>query len=272
MSEPAPHTPPPNPSDLLDLSGRVALVTGGTRNIGRQMAELFASCGAAVGVVGQSDAEARDATVAGIETRGGRAAGVLADIADPQEVTRACDEVETALGPVDILVNSAAIRPHGAIEELTVDEWDHVMALNLRAPFLFGQLLLPGMKERGWGRIINVGGLTAIWGKPHRAHVAASKGGVMGLTIALAAESAEQGVTVNCIVPGVIDTERHTPEWYPDLDDFYQRRISRIPMARLGGPDEVASVALFLVSEMSSYMTGQTLYVAGGSYPMVRGA
>lgn len=261
-----------DPRELVDLSGRVALVTGGTRNIGREMAELFATCGAAVAVVGRSDEQALKDTVGSLEALGGPAFGTLADIGRVEEVHRAVDETVHALGPVDILVNNAAVRPHGALEELSVEDWDAVMDINLRAPFLFAQRTLPGMRERRYGRIVNVGGLSALWGKTNRAHVTASKAGVMGLTIALAAESALDNVTVNCIVPGVIDTERHTPEWYPDLDDFYQRRLSRIPMGRLGRPDEVAGVCLFLVSELSSYMTGQTLFVAGGSHPMVRGA
>ena len=261
-----------DPRELIDLSGRTALVTGGTRNIGREMAELFAACGASVAVLGSSDTDALQDTVKSLEALGQPAYGTLADLADPAQIHRAVDEVTDALGDVDILVNNAALRPHGALEELTLEDWDAVMAVNLRAPFLLAQRILPGMKARGYGRVINVGGLSALWGKTNRAHVTASKAGVMGLTIALAAESALDNVTVNCIVPGVIDTERHTPEWYPDLEDFYERRLSRIPMGRLGRPEEVASVCLFLVSELSSYMTGQTLFVAGGSHPMVRGA
>lgn len=261
-----------DPRELVDLSGRVALVTGGTRNIGREMAELFASCGASVAVIGRSDEEALKETVAALETSGQPAFGTLADLSAPEQIEGAARAISDALGPVDILVNNAAVRPHASVEELTVEDWDGVMHINLRAPFLFAQQVLPGMRERKYGRIINVSGLSAMWGKANRAHVTASKAGMVGLTIALAAESALDNVTVNCIVPGLIDTERHSPEWYPDLDDFYSRRLSRIPMGRLGRPEEIASVSLFLVSELSSYMTGQTLYVSGGAHPMVRGA
>lgn len=262
----------PDPRDLIDLTGRVALITGGTRNIGREMAVLFAGLGASVAVVGAGDEEALQETLGEVEAAGGRAFGLLADIAQPAEVHRAADAAAEALGPVDILVNNAAIRPHGPFEELSVEEWDRVMAVNLRAPFLFSQRILPGMRERGWGRIVMMAGLSMLWGKPKRPHVSASKSGLLGLTTGLAAECAEDGVTVNCIAPGVIDTERANPQWYGDLEEFYQRRVSRIPMARLGRPDEVAAAALFLVSDLSSYLTGQTLYVTGGAYPMVRGA
>lgn len=261
-----------DPRELISLDGRRALISGGTRNIGSEMAALFAGLGADVAVIGSSDAEALDATTAAIEAEGRQAFGTLADIARPEEVHRAIADAERTLGPFDILVNAAAIRPHGPLEELTLEEWDRVIAVNLRAPFLFAQRILPGMKERGYGRIINFAGLSMLWGKPGRPHVSASKSGLLGLTVGLAAECAEDGVTVNCVVPGVIDTDRGDAAWYGDLDDFYQRRVSRIPMARLGRPDEVANVALFLVSDLSSYLTGQTLYVTGGSYPMVRGA
>lgn len=261
-----------DPRDLISLTGRRALISGGTRNIGREMAVLFASLGADVAVIGSRDEDAMHETTAAIEAHGRQAFGAMADIADPAEVHRVLDASEEAIGPFDILVNSAAIRPHGPLEELTIEEWDRVMAVNLRAPFLFCQRILPGMKERGYGRIINFAGLSMLWGKPGRPHVSASKSGLLGLTVGMAAECAEEGVTVNCVVPGVIDTERADAQWYGDLDAFYERRISRIPMARLGRPDEVANIALFLVSELSSYMTGQTLYATGGSYPMVRGA
>lgn len=261
-----------DPRDLIALTGRRALISGGTRNIGRDMAVLFASLGADVAVIGSSDEQALQETTSAIEAEGQRAFGLLADIADPDEVHRAVDASEDALGPFDILVNCAAIRPHGPLEELSLEEWDRVIAINLRAPFLFSQRILPGMKERGYGRILTFAGLSMLWGKPGRPHVSASKSGLLGLTVGLAAECAEDGVTVNCVVPGVIDTDRGDASWYGDLDEFYQRRISRIPMARLGRSDEVANIALFLVSDLASYLTGQTIYATGGAYPMVRGA
>jgi 3-oxoacyl-[acyl-carrier protein] reductase len=264
----------PDPHDLISLEGRRALISGGTRNTGQEMAYLFASLGADVAVIGSRDEGAMHETVAGIESYGRTAFGAMADIADPAVVHRTIDDAEGALGgPFDILINAAAIRPHRPLEELTVEEWDRVIAVNLRAPFLFTQRILPGMKERGWGRVINFAGLSMLWGKPGRPHVSASKAGLLGLTVGMAAECAEDGVTVNCIVPGVIDTDRgEDAKWYGDLEEFYQRRVARIPMARLGTPREVASIALFLVSEMGSYLTAQTLYATGGAWPMVRGA
>jgi len=260
-------------TDLLSLDGQRALVVGGTRNIGREIAVLLARQGADVAVTGAKDAAALDETVAEITGLGRRAHGMLADIADPDEVQRSFDASQEALGPFDILVMSAAIRPHGDYASLSLEEYDRVLATNLRAPFLFTQRVLPGMQERGYGRILYFGGLAMWWGKPGRPHVNASKMGVVGLTTGFASECAQDGVTVNCLVPGVIDTERGAQAaWYGDVDEFYARRSALIPMGRLGRPDEIANTALFLVSPASSYITGQTINVSGGAMPLVRGA
>lgn len=259
--------------DLLSLEGQRALVVGGTRNIGREIAVLLAQHGADVAVTGAKDAAALDATVADITALGRRAHGLLADIADAAEVERSFRASEAAVGPFDILVLSAAIRPHGDYASLTLEDYDKVLATNLRAPFLYTQKVLPGMQERGYGRILYFGGLAMWWGKPGRPHVNASKMGLVGLTTGFASECAQDGVTVNCLVPGVIDTERgEQATWYGDLDEFYARRSALIPMGRLGRPEEIAHTALFLVSPLSSYITGQTLNVTGGAAPLVRGA
>jgi NAD(P)-dependent dehydrogenase (short-subunit alcohol dehydrogenase family) len=127
------------------------------------------------------------------------------------------------------------------------------------------------MRERRWGRIINISGLDAFWGEPGRAHVVASKLGIVGLTRALALECAKEGVTVNCIVPGVMDTDRHSRAWWPDVERFYEQVRPLIPMGRLGTIDELGEAAHFLASDMASYLTGQTLFVTGGAFPMTNG-
>lgn len=258
-------------NEPLSLEGQCALVVGGTRNIGRDIALLLAARGADVAVVKGKDAEAMDSARAEIRGRGRREHGVLADIADPDEVDRAYRECRAALGPFDILVVCAAIRPHGPYASLTREEFDRVIATNLRAPFLFTQRALPEMQERGYGRILYFGGISMIWGKPGRPHVSASKMGLVGLTTGFASEAAGDGVTVNCLVPGFIDTDRAAnAHWYGDFDAFSRQRAGLIPMGRLGRPDEVASTALFLVSREASYITGQTVNVTGGAAPMVR--
>jgi NAD(P)-dependent dehydrogenase (short-subunit alcohol dehydrogenase family) len=199
-----------------------------------------------------------------------RAKCFAADLADARGLSGLVREVESALGEVDILVNNAAIRPNPKFSEITVSDWEQVFAIYLRAPFFLSQAVLPAMIRKGWGRIINLGGTDAYWGKVRRAHGAAAKLGLIGMTRALALEVARFGVTVNVVVPGPIDTVRPRPEWYPDLETGFAERLDRIPMARLGKPEEVASACLFLASTRASYTTGQELFVSGGAVPLVR--
>jgi 3-oxoacyl-[acyl-carrier protein] reductase len=252
----------------LRLDGRVALVTGGTRNIGAGTAAALSRAGASVAVLGRADKRQLDETLKRLRETG-PAFGALVDLADPQAVMSVVDEIEDDLGPVDILVNNAGVRPRAALTDISVEAWDGVIAVNMRAPFLFAQRVVPGMMDRRWGRIINVSGLDALAGSHDRVHVTSSKGGLFGLTAALAPACALRGITVNTVVPGAIDTHRHTPEWYPDLDAFYRASEKRIAMGRLGTIEEVADTILFLVSDMASYTTGQTITVAGG-FPLVR--
>lgn len=255
----------------ISLGGRIALVTGGTRNIGLEVARAFAQCGASGTVVGNRAGEhlgviERELAIAS----GADWTAVAADLADSDAVTGLVEAATVRHGAIDILVNIAAVRPHAALESITVEDWDRVFAINVRAPFLLAQRVLPAMKQRGWGRIVNVSGIDAFWGKVNRAHVTSSKAAIDGLSRVLASEAGDSGVTVNTVVPGTIDTQREPREWWPDLDDFYARRIERIPMQRLGRPTEIADACLFLVSDLSSYITGHSLHVSGGAFPMVR--
>lgn len=254
----------------LQLEGRRALVTGGTRNIGRSIAESLADAGADIAVIGGSDKPALDATLESLRGRGVKAAGAIQPLDDPDGIRTTLKRFVDELGGIDILINNAAVRPHAPLREIGVEDWDHVFAVNLRAPFLLAQALIPGMKEQGFGRIINFSGMDAYWGRHSRAHVSSSKGGMVGLSRALASECAQDGVTVNTIVPGTIDTERHTPAWYPNAEERWARRRERIPMGRLGQIDEIADVALFIVSPRCSYITGHEFFVSGGSYPLTR--
>jgi 3-oxoacyl-[acyl-carrier protein] reductase len=250
---------------LIDMGvqGRVALVTGGARNIGKQSAIALARCGVKVGIVARTDSDRLTSAVAECREHA-PATAIAVDLADPGELSSAVDHVESELGPIDILVNNAAVRPRVPIAEITLDGWNEVMDLNVRAPFLLIQRLLDGMVERRWGRIINLSGIDAVNGSIDRVHVTTSKGALLGLTAALVPQVAKYGVTVNTVVPGAIDTERHTPEWYPEKNTFYPANIARFPMGRFGTPDEVADVIMFLASQRGSYLTGQTVVVAGG--------
>ena len=184
----------------------------------------------------------------------------------------AVSEINRDLGGIDILVNNAAIRPHARIADVSAAEWDSVMATNLRGPFFLSQAVIPGMREKQWGRIINIGGVDACWGNPQRPHVVSSKAGLVGLTRALANETARWGITVNIVVPGGFNTERQAPEGYTksDLRKLKQAHQERVPMGRVGEPDELAGAVVFLASMQASYITGQELLVSGGAFPALR--
>ena len=257
-------------AEAWGIAGKVALVSGGNRNIGRAIALALAGAGVHTAILYRQDEKAAREVCAGIAGRGVRAASFAADLADAHGLAGVVRKVESALGEVDILVNNAAIRPNPKFSEITVADWDQVFATNLRAPFFLSQAVLPAMIRKGWGRIISLGGTDAYTGKVRRAHGAAAKAGLVGMTRALALEVARFGVTVNVVVPGPTDTVRPRPEWYPDLDTGFAERLERIPMARLGRPEEVADACLFLASARAGYTTGQELFVSGGAVPIVR--
>jgi 3-oxoacyl-[acyl-carrier protein] reductase len=252
------------------IAGKVAVVTGGNRNIGRCTALALASAGADAAILYGQDEKAARKVCEEIRALGVRAAMYQADLADVERLRGIVKDIGQALGEPDILVNNAAIRPNPKFSEITVEDWDRVFATNLRAPFFLSQAVLPGMIRKGWGRIVNLGGTDAYWGKVRRAHGVSAKLGLVGMTRALALEVARFGVTVNVVVPGTIDTVRPRPDWYPGLETGFADRLERLPMARLGKPEEVAEACLFLASTLASYTTGQELFVSGGAFPMVR--
>lgn len=253
----------------IDLSGRTALVTGGTRNIGRAIAIMLARAGASVAVLGHRDPAALAGTLSEIRDTGVRAAGELVDVGNWTALRDALGRIDDELGACDIVVNNVGIRPPVSLADLTAENWDTVLHVNVRAAFQCVQWALPRMMGRGWGRIINVSGLDAVAGSYGRIHVTTSKGALLGLTAAVAPGCARYGVTVNTLVPGTTTTQRHTPEWYPDLDRQLQSAESRTLIGRPAEIAEIANVALFLASPMASYLTGQSLHVGGG-FPLVR--
>jgi 3-oxoacyl-[acyl-carrier protein] reductase len=260
----------PEQTCAFGLAGKVALITGGSKNIGRSIAATFARAGAVPVVLFRDDEQAARAFCDEVAVGGGKAGMVQADLVDVDGLKHAVKHAEKEFGGVDILVNNAAVRPHAKISKITVEEWDRVLATNLRAPFFLSQAVLPGMVRRKWGRILNIGGVDAYWGKSQRAHNVSAKLGLVGLTRALAAETARFGVTVNAVIPGTTDTYRHHPEWYPAMEKMYDERKARTPMGRVGTPQEVANACLFLASELAPYTTGQEFFVTGGGFPMVR--
>jgi 3-oxoacyl-[acyl-carrier protein] reductase len=243
---------------MRELDGKVALVTGGARNIGRAIALDLAGGGAAVAIVARSDLAGANAVALEIEARGGRAFAVVADITDPAATRRAVDATIERFARFDILVNNAGIRPEAPLEEISLDAWRQVMAVTLEGPLLLVQAAVAAL-ERSKGTIVNIGGLTAYTGAAHRAHVVTAKAGLDGLTKALAVELAARDITVNLVAPGLIDTVRDGPA--PQ-----HHKARRTLLARRGRPEDVAAAVRYLAGPGARYLTGQTIHVNGGAF------
>ncbi|BCJ34338.1 3-oxoacyl-ACP reductase [Actinocatenispora thailandica] len=241
---------------------RVALVTGASRGLGAAIATALAADGAAVAVNYARDAASADAVVAAIEAAGGRAAAFRADVTDEAEVTSLHQAVVAALGEVDVLVaNATGPQPEIGVESLRVDDLLTQFRFFAVSPLLLAQQVLPGMRRRGWGRIVQIGSEAFELGTPGSSAYVAAKGAQLGLTRSWARELGGTGVTVNLVAPGFVPTERHVG--VPDADrDRYARGV---PMGRLGTADEVAAAVTYLASDRAAFLTGQRIAVNGGN-------
>jgi len=244
-----------------DLSGRVAVVTGASRNIGRAIALALAEAGAAVTVNGHSNQAAADAVVGEIEARGGKALACMADVTDQAAVERMAAATVERFGRIDILVNNAAGRPERKLDEMSLADWRGVLATILDGAFLTTKACLPHLKQSGAGAIINIGGVSGHVGTKHRAHVVTAKAGLVGFTKALAHDLAQDKVTANCGAPGLIETVRD-----PNAQLPHHHSVSKTLVGRLGTPQEIADAVRYLAGPSARYITGQTLHVNGGVY------
>ena len=240
----------------IDLSNRVALVTGSTRGIGRAIAATLAECGARVAVVGRDKAKA---DVVALEL-GREARGFSCDVADTAAVTQLIADVEAAFGSLDVLVNNAGIARDNVVMRLKDDDWNAVLDANLRGPFAAIRAASRGMMKRRWGRIINITSVVGLVGNKGQANYAASKAGLIGLTKSVAKELASRNILVNAIAPGFIETEMTGAM----TADARNALTGAIPLARLGSPADVASAVAFLASDHAAYITGQVIVVDGG--------
>lgn len=240
----------------IDLTGRVALVTGSTRGIGRAIAATLASCGARVAVAGRDQARA-DAVAAGI---GGGAQGFACDIADVAQVNALVESVEKAFGSLDILVNNAGLTRDNILLRLKDDDWNAVIDANLRGAFATIRAATRGMMKRRWGRIINISSVVGLTGNKGQANYAASKAGLIGLTKSVAKEFASRNILANVIAPGFIETDMTKGL----SDEVRKAARDMVPLARFGSPEDVAGVCSFLAGPDSVYVTGQVLHVDGG--------
>ncbi len=245
----------------FDLAGKTALVTGANSGIGREIALALAEAGAAVVLVARRAAELEEAKRA-VEAEGGRAAVLPADLADRAALREAAARAPSFFGDPDILVNAAGINRRGALLELTDEDWDATLAINLTAPFLLAQALAPAMIRRGWGRIVNIASLQSLRAFPNCAPYGASKGGVMQLTRALAEAFSREGVTANAIAPGFFPTALTAPVVN---DPARWEKVAESTFAKRNGElRDLRGTAVFLASRASDYVTGQTIFVDGG--------
>lgn len=243
-------------TQTLDITGKIALVTGGSRGIGRAIALALARAGADIAINYHRRTEEAEQVRVQVERCGRRCVTVGADVSDAGQVARMITSIEATLGSVAILINNAGIARPQAPEEITEADWDEIMGINLKSVFLVTQAVLPNMRELKWGRIINMSSAAAQLGGIIGPHYTASKAGVLGLTHAYASVLAREGITVNAITPALIETEM--------IAGNPQARPERVPVGRLGTVEEVAEVVVMLAR--NGYMTGQTVSINGGLY------
>jgi 3-oxoacyl-[acyl-carrier protein] reductase len=240
------------------LRGRVALVTGASGGIGGAVARGLAGEGVASALSYRASAEPAERLAGEIESAGGRAVAIGADLARAEAAAELVDAVEQSLGPIDVLVPAAGVGEVRALDEVSVEELDRTFAVNLRAPFLLAQRTVPGMRRRGFGRVLFISSIAALTGGVVGPHYASSKAALHGLTHFLAARTAADGVTVNALAPALITNTRMLPDEPDELKD-------RVPVGRLGTPEEVADLALATLR--NRYITNQVISIDGGMYP-----
>jgi 3-oxoacyl-[acyl-carrier protein] reductase len=243
----------------VDLMGQVALVTGASRGIGRAVALKLASCGAAVAAVART-LEGLESTVQAIRAAGGTAEGYAVNVADSHQVQAAVDDIEAKFQRVHVLVNNAGVTRDGLMLRMDDSAWQEVIDTNLKGTFLFSRAVGTCMMRARYGRIVNVSSVSGLMGNPGQANYSASKAGVIGFSKTVARELASRGITVNVVAPGFITT---------DMTNVLPEKIKaevkdRIPLRRLGTPDDVADLVCYLASPAAGYITGQVIAVDGG--------
>jgi len=243
-----------------NLTGRVALVTGGSRGIGRAACLALAAKGAAVAVLCRSRIKEAWQVAEQIRSAAGQALAIQADVLDPKAIKRSVQEAVASLGNIDILVNNAGEMTDVSVVDMQDEDWEEALAINLTSSFRYARECIPPMKQRQWGRIINVSSQVVYTGSNHHAHYTAAKSGLLGFTFSLAKELGPFGITANVVAPGRILTDLLLER----MAGREQEWMSQTPMRRFGRPEEVAAAIAFLASEDASYITGAVINVNGG--------
>jgi 2-deoxy-D-gluconate 3-dehydrogenase len=247
---------------IFDLTGKVAIVTGGNGGIGRGMARGLADAGAAIAIVGRT-AEKSNAAAAELKQSGARAIAISADVTDKAAVDAMIARTQSEFGRIDILVNNAGINIRKPPHVLALEEWDSVIKTNLTSAFLCSQAAYPAMKQAGGGKIINIGSMMSIFGASFAPAYAASKGGIVQFTRSCAVAWASDNIQCNAVLPGWIDTEL-TQNARREVDGLHDKVLARTPAARWGASDDFAGIAVFLSSAASDFVTGTAIPVDGG--------
>ena len=243
------------------LQGRIAVITGASKGLGKQMAESLAAEGAAVALVARNK-ELLDGVAAGIGQQGGKAEVIVADVTDESAVSDVARQVSEKLGVCDILINNAGINNRKSVDEFTLKEWNEIVAVNLTAPFLMCRALAPAMKKARWGRIINMTSIMSHVSLPQRTGYSATKAGLLGMTRALALELAPWQITANGISPGPFATEMNRA--IIDDPEKNAQFLARIPAGRWGKVEEIGRLAVYLCSEEAGFITGTDIVIDGG--------
>ncbi len=245
----------------ISLSGHVAVVTGASKGLGRQMAESLSDAGASVALVARNETLLKE-VAAGIREKGGTAEVIVGDVTDEAAAAELAISVAESLGVCDILINNAGRNNRKSIEDFSLDEWNEIMGVNLTGPFLMSRAFVPGMKETGWGRIINMTSIMSHVSLPSRTGYSSTKAGLLGFTKALALELAPNNITVNGISPGPFATEMNKPL----IEDPEKNKqfLARLPIGRWGKVEEIGQLAVYLCSEGAGFITGSDVVIDGG--------